>query len=370
MLKPYVLLLIAGLVAPVLVWSQQDDTVLFSVDGIPVYQSEFEYIYSKTNGKNATFSRKSLEEYLDLYVKFKLKVRKAKEMQLDTIPQLKKELSGYRRQLADSYLIDKEVTDRLIEEAYERSKEDVDISHILVGISKMGEADAEISAMEKANDILKRLKNGEDFEAVAKALSDDKSAKNNGGRIGYVTALFPKGLYNLETAAYEGPMKTLQGPIKTSAGYHILKVNAKRPARGEIEAAHIVVRIKDGNEASAKKLVDSLYQMIKDGADFEELAKNYSEDKKTNFKGGYIGFFGINKYSRPFEDAVFSLRNDGDVTKPVKTKVGYHIIKRISLRGIQPYDIDKSRLENLIKKDPRFEAAKEAMVVRIKKRQA
>ena len=288
-------------------------------------------------------------------------------MQLDTIPQLKNELAGYRRQLADSYLIDKEVTERLIKEAYERSKEDIDISHILIGIDKKGGVDAEITAMEKANALLARLKNGEDFATLAAAESDDKSAKNNGGRIGYVTALFPNGLYDLETAAYEGEKNVLQGPIKTKAGYHIFKVNAKRPARGEIEAAHILIRTKDGNDATAKKLVDSLYQLIQSGEDFEELAKSYSEDKKTSFKGGYIGFFGINKYSRSFEDAVFTLRNDGDITKPVKTNVGYHIIKRISLRGIQPYDIDKSRLENLIKKDGRFEQSKEAMVVRIKK---
>lgn len=368
MVKRYVLLLITGLVLPLLMWGQQgNDPVLFSVDGKPVYKSEFEYIYTKTNGKQATFSKKSLEEYLDLYVKFKLKVRKAKDMQLDTIPQLKNELAGYRRQLADSYLIDKEVTERLIREAYERSKQDVDISHILIAVSPEATQEEEKAAMDKANAILKRVKGGEDFAAIAKAESADKSAKNNGGRIGYVTVLFPNGFYGLETAAYEGKINEYQEPVRTQAGYHVLKVHARRPARGEIEAAHILLRTADKDEASVKKLADSLYNAIKNGADFDELAKNYSEDTRTNYKGGYIGFFGINKYSKDFEDAIFSLRNDNDITKPVKTSVGYHIIKRVSLRGIQPYDIDKGRLENLIKKDSRFQQSKDAMVERIKK---
>jgi peptidyl-prolyl cis-trans isomerase SurA len=365
-MKPFVLLLVIALCSPFISWAQDEDPVLFSVDGKPVHESEFVYIYSKTNGKQANFSRKSLQEYLDLYVKFKLKVQKAKDMQLDTIPQLKNELAGYRRQLADSYLIDKEVTERLLREVYEHSKQDVDISHVMVAVPDNASEEVEAAAKAKVNDIMARLKGGADFETIAKAESADKSAQKNGGRIGYVTALFPNGFYELEKAAYTGAVGELQGPLRTSAGYHVLKVNARRPARGEIEAAHILLRTKGADEATIQKRIDSLYNALKGGADFEELAKQYSEDKKTNFKGGYIGFFGINKYSKPFEDAVFSLRNDGDITKPVKSSVGYHIIRRISLRGIQPYDIEKGRLENLVKKDARFEASKKAMVARIK----
>jgi len=367
MLKRFVLILTAALLMPLLSWSQKgEDPVLFSVDDKPVHKSEFVYIYTKTNGKQANFSRKSLDEYLDLYVKFKLKVQKAKDMQLDTIPQLKNELAGYRRQLADSYLIDREVTDKLIREAYERSKQDVDISHILIPVRPDAAPEAVEEARTKAKGIIARLNKGEDFAKIAKAESGDKSAQNNGGRIGYVTVLFPNGFYPLETAAYEGPLKELQGPVRTDAGFHVLKVHARRPARGEMEAAHILLRTKDKDEKAVKKTADSLYTALKNGADFDALAKQYSEDTRTNFKGGYIGFFGINKYSPEFENAAFALRNDGDITKPVQTSVGYHIIKRVSLRGVQPYDIEKGRLENLIKKDARFEQAQDAMVDRIK----
>jgi peptidyl-prolyl cis-trans isomerase SurA len=346
---------------------QEEDPVLFTVEDKPVHVSEFTYIYSKTNGKRTTFSRASLEEYLDLYVKFKLKVQKAKEMQLDTIPQLKTELEGYRRQLADSYLIDKEVTDKLIREAYEHAKQDVDISHILIGINKGAPADLEMEAFQKAQDLKEQLESGADFSELARAESDDRSAKNNGGRIGYVTALFPKGFYELEKAAYSSPVGELQGPIRTDAGYHLLMVHDRRPARGEVEAAHILLRTGEDKDAAAVKTrIDSIYQALEQGANFEALARELSEDSRSASKGGYIGFFGINTYSSDFEEAVFALEADSAYTEPVKTSVGWHIIRRISRRGIQPYNIEKGRLENEVKQDSRFEQAKQAMVERIK----
>jgi peptidyl-prolyl cis-trans isomerase SurA len=369
MAKRLFLFLAMAACLPFVAWAQQEeDPVLFTVEGTPIHVSEFTYIYSKTNGKRSTFSRASLEEYLDLYVKFKLKVQKAKEMQLDTIPQLKTELEGYRRQLADSYLIDKEVTDKLIKEAYEHSKEDVDISHILVMVKQGAAAEDELAAYEKVKELKEQLEGGADFATLARQHSDDGSAKNNGGHIGYATALFPKGFYELEKAAYSAETGTLQGPIRTDAGYHLLMVHDRRPARGEIEAAHILLRTGDNKDNEAVKArIDSLYQLLESGADFEELAVAMSEDKNSAAKGGRIGFFGINTYSTDFEDAAFALESDGDFTKPVQTSVGWHIIQRISKRDIQPYNIEKGRLENEVKKDPRFEQAKAAMVERIKK---
>ncbi len=366
MAKHCFLLLAALLYLPLATWAQKDDPVLFTVEDTPVHQSEFVYIYTKTNGKNADFSRASLEEYLDLYIKFKLKVQKAKDMQLDTIPQLMNELAGYRRQLADSYLIDKEVTEKLLKEAYEHSKQDVDISHILISVPPgAGEEDTQ-AAYQKAMDVKERLKK-DDFATVAKEVSADKSAQNNGGHIGYVTALFPNGFYELEKAAYSIPLNKLSDPVRTNAGYHILKVHDRRPARGEMEAAHILLRTQDKAPEAVKVRIDSIYQALQNGADFENMAKKLSEDARTAAQGGYIGFFGINKYSPSFEEAAFGLKEDGAISKPVQTNVGWHIIKRISHRGIQPYNIEKSRLENQVKRDNRFQEAKLAMVEKIKK---
>lgn len=343
------------------------DPVLFTVAGSPVHVSEFEYIYSKTNGEKADFSKASLEEYLDLYTKFKLKVQRAKDMKLDTIPSLQRELEGYRRQLADSYLMDRSVLDQLSEEAYARIQYDLDISHILRTVRPNASPQDTMEAYQLLVEVKRRINNGENFEDLAKQFSNDPSAKNNGGHIGFVTALFPKGLYNLETAAYAAKTGEVLGPIRTEAGYHLLKVNDRRPARGEMEIAHILVRDKDGQPGAAKKEIDRLYDLLNKGTDFNKMAAQFSEDKRTSQAKGYIGFIKINRYEKSFEDAAFALTEDGQLSKPVQSSAGWHIIKRISKKTIQPYDIEKSRLNRLIKKDTRYEAAKLALLAQIKK---
>ncbi|MBK7406745.1 MAG: peptidylprolyl isomerase [Saprospirales bacterium] len=347
--------------------SSSEDPILFTVNGEPVKVSEFNYIYTKTNGPKANFSKASLEEYLDLYEKFKLKVQKAKEMQLDTIPSLQKELEGYRRQLANSYLVDREVTDRLVEEAYQHSLQDVDISHILVSLSGTGQDTSR--AFQRITEAKTMLEMGEPFDSVAVRYSDDKSAKSNFGHVGYVTAIFPKGLYNMEKAAYTGPENTLIGPIRTDAGYHLMIVHGRRPARGEVECAHILIRKSQevGVAIDAKGIIDSIYQALQKGANFEELAMARSDDKRTGAKGGNIGVFGINRFEKSFEDAAFSLKKEGEYSKPFETSAGWHIIKLISKRPVGTYDIVKPSLMAKVKNDSRFDEAQKAMIERIKK---
>ncbi len=343
------------------------DPVLFTVSGTPVNVSEFNYIYTKTNGDKATFSKESLEEYLDLYVKFKLKVQRAKDMKLDTIPSLMQELAGYRRQLADSYLIDREVTEKLTEEVYERSKQDVDISHILISCTEAASPEDTLAAYNKALAAKKRIEDGTSFDKVAREYSNDKSVEKNGGRIGYVTVLFPNGYYALESAAYSLSVGGLHGPIRSAAGYHILQIHDRRPARGEMEVAHILVRNdKAGDMVKARTKIDSIHKMLESGDQWEKVAREHSHDKLTASKGGYIGFFGINRYERAFEDAAHSIETDGGYSKPVATSVGWHIIRRHKKKGLEPYNIAKAGLQAKIKKNNRFEMAKEAMVERIK----
>ncbi len=348
-------------------FAQTNDPVLFSVEGNPVHLSEFEYIYTKTNGDKADFSKKSLEEYLDLYVKFKLKVQRAKDMQLDTIPVLQQELAGYRKQLANSYLVDKEVTERLVKEAYDRSLRDIDISHIMVLVPPTATPKDTLAAFNKINNLKAAIDGGSDFAKVAAEKSDDKSAKNNGGNLGYMTALLPDGFYDFETAAYslkEGESKV----VKSAAGYHIIKVNGSRPARGEVEAAHILIR-KDpkDNGAAAKVRIDSIYTALQAGADFEALARAQSQDNISASKGGNIGFFGINKYERSFENAAFGITTDGTYTGPIETQAGWHIIKRLRKKPMESFDIAKRKLQPKVQKDSRYEMAKTSMLNRIKK---
>lgn len=346
----------------------QKDEVLFSVNNTPVHVSEFQYIYSKTNGPKADFSKASLEEYLDLYTNFKLKVQKAKDMRLDTISSLKQELDGYRKQLADSYLIDREVTEKLVLEAYEHTRQDVDISHVLIKMPENPSPADTLAAWNKTLEAKGKLEKGETFESVALAYSEDKSVKNNRGHIGYVTALFPSGFYTLEKAAYSAPLEKLTGPIRTSAGYHLMIVHNRRKARGEVEVAHILIRNDKSPDAIlAKQKIDSIYAALQAGGNFEEFAKVHSHDKITAPKGGYLGFFGINRYDKSFEDAAFRIEKDGDFTAPVNTSIGWHIIKRISKKDDESYQQMKTRLQNKVKEDARFGLARKAMTERIKR---
>ncbi len=364
MMKQFVLFVLVALFLPLGINAQNEDPILFSVKNNPVHVSEFLYIYSKTNRDKADFSKASLEEYLDLYTKFKLKVQRAKDMKLDTIPALQQELAGYRKQLADSYLLDKEVTEKLIREAYDRSLKDIKISHIMVSLKKNPTSQDTLLAYNRIMQIKGKLDGGSDFVKVAKSLSDDKSAKTNNGSLGYFTSPFPNGFYDFESAAYSLPKGQYSQPVRTPIGYHIIRVEDVRPARGDMEAAHILIR-KDAQNPKAD--IDSVYQQLENGYAFEEAAKTYSADKKTASKGGYIGFFGISKYEKNFEDAAFALTEDGAYTKPIQTLAGWHIIKRISRKAAPDYDKAKARLKAKIQKDARFDLAKSAMVEQIKR---
>jgi peptidyl-prolyl cis-trans isomerase SurA len=352
---------------PVLLAGQKNDPVLFTVHKTPVHVSEFSYIYAKTNGQNADFSRKSLEEYLDLYVKFKLKVQKARDMQIDTVPSLKSELDGYRRQLADSYLVDREVTEKLAKEAYDRIQQDVELYHIFFAAPRSAAPADTLAQYERAMMVKRKIETGAPFAEMAREHSDDKSALTNGGQVGYITAIFPPGMYELEKAAYTLPLNKLTGPIRTGGGYHLVKIGGRRPARGEIEVAHILIRRENEADTEAKNRIDSIYSALEVGADFEEMAIQFSDDKNSGQRGGYIGFFGINRYEPSFENAAFALKNDGEYSRPFESTAGWHIVRRISKRDIQSFSVEKSRLEARIKNDDRFEEARRAMIENIRK---
>lgn len=349
--------------------SAQNDPVLFTVEGVPVHVSEFDYIYSKNSGKNTDYSMESLKEYLDLYVKFKLKVQKAKDLKMDTIPALQQELAGYRKQLAKSYLTDKEVTEQLIKEAYERMKKDVELQQILIKINPVANRSGQEKTKEKADMIYNLLKEGKSFESLASKYSQDRFTNTKKGYLGYKTALFPNNFYNLETAAYETPKGKFSAPVKTEIGYHILKVKNIRDARGEMEVAHILIRKKSQRKqnSNAQLAIDSIYTKLTNGADFSELARLYSEDKSSADKGGYIGFFGINKYEKAFEDTAFGIMKDGSYSQPVESSVGWHIIKRISKKPFPTYEEARKTLRAKVQRDGRYKQATNSLVQNIKK---
>jgi peptidyl-prolyl cis-trans isomerase SurA len=347
--------------------AQNSDPVLFTVGGKPVTASEFKYIYGKTNGEKADFSQKSIEEYLSLYVKFKRKVLRAHDMKLDTIESLKNELAGYRQQLANTYLVDKEVTETLIKEAYERSRQDVEFSHILIGLSRNATPKDTAEAYQKALDVKKRLDKGENFDTVAREVSNDQTVKSNGGYIGWVNAMLPNGFYRVESALYNTPKGKITNPVRSDLGYHILFIKDWRPARGEMEVAHIMALGGENAMIKSRFHIDSAMIDFKTTGNFEETARKFSDDKMTAPKGGYIGWFGIGQYEPAFENAAFELEKDGDVSGIIQTSVGWHIIKRISRKSAEAFDNAKRRLKPKIQKDSRYELANQAMLVRIKR---
>jgi peptidyl-prolyl cis-trans isomerase SurA len=348
---------------------QKEDPVLFTVQSLPVRVSEFQYIYNKNNQDKADYTEKSLRDYLDLYVQFKLKVQKAHDMKLDTLASLRSELDGYRRTLAKSYLEDKEVTDKLIRETFDRMQQDVDVSHIFVACDKNAKAADTLRAYNKAMRLLNLVNSGKPFDQVAADSSEDKSAKENHGNLGYITAMLPDGYYSVEKAIYLAKPGVPTNPVRSNVGYHVLKINGFRPARGEVEVAQILLRKGDtpAKTAAQKLRLDSVYQQLKAGAKWDDLCAKYSEDKVTAVKGGYVGFFGINRYQKTFEDAAFALEKDGDYTMPVETTIGWHIIKRVSRRAIGSFEGMKRPLSERVKRDSRSEIAKQSMISRIKK---
>jgi len=344
-----------------LLGQKQNDEVLFTIGDEAVPVSEFLYIYKKNLGDKADFTRNSLEEYLDLYMKFKLKVKKAKSMKLDTFSSFKNEMKGYREQLAKSYLVDKEVNEKLIREAYDRMQKDLNISIILIS----GDDD---KAKSKAMEVYNKLTSGETFTKMARKYSDDKYSNRTGGGLGWVTAMLPDGFYELENQVYNMKKGEFSKPFKTKYGYLIARVNDERSARGEIEASHILIRDKvKGKRINAKAKIDSIYQDLKNRENFVQLARKYSMDNKTAMKGGYLGFFGINKYESKFEDAAFSLKENNDFTKPFKTSLGWHIVKRMSKPEQKSFDKMKRILSNKINKNERYNIGRTALIARIKK---
>ncbi len=349
-------------------FSQEKDPVLLEIGNEKIHLSEFEAIYNKNND-NPSYSEKDLRDYLDLFIKFKLKVHEAKELGLDTLPQLKKELAGYRKQLAQPYLNDKEVTDNLIKEAYERMKYEVRASHILIKVQPNALPKDTLAAYKKIMAARKRIIKGEPFEKVAQEVSEDEYVKQTGGDLGYFSALYM--VYPFENAAYNTKVGEVSMPVRTQFGYHLVKVTDKRPSRGKIKVAHIMVRTKkDATEEELKRAeekIKELYEKAKNGEDFAELAKKYSDDKGSAFRGGELPVFGSGRMVESFEEAAFALKNNGDISEPVKTPYGWHIIKRIEKYDLAPYDEMYNEIKSKVERDSRSNKSRAIFINKLKK---
>ncbi len=342
-----------------------NDPVLMKINGKPVLKSEFEYIYNKNNSNNS-LDKKTLNEYVDLFVNFKLKVEEAKAQGIDTTKSFINELSGYRSQLTKPYLTDAKVDESILQEAYNRMKEDVEVSHILIRVQQNASPADTLAAWKKITAIAKRLEK-EDFAKVAKEVSEDESAKDNSGNIGWISAF--RTVYPFETMAYNTKPGTISKPVRTAFGYHIVKVHNRRETLGEILVSHIMRFTEQGNDEknkAAKISIDSIYERVKAGDDFGKLANDKSDDRGSATKNGELPWFGSGRMIPEFENAAFALKNTGDVSEPIKSSFGWHIIKLLDRRGVASFESMKEDLQNKVKRDERANLGLKSFVAKLK----
>lgn len=411
------LLNVSVLLAAALVANAQEPVVM-TVNDKPVTKSEFEAVFNKNNTKE-TSNSKSVKEYADLYALFKMKVLEAESLGLDTLLSFRNELSGYRKQLASPYLTDKNTNENLLTEAYERLKTEVKASHILIRVdetalpkdtlegwtranlvrnailgkfptnSQIAEYDkllkntTETQAQFRKKDStiyklkinsIKNLasnaaKDPDKFLALAPVTSDDPSVVDNKGDLSYFSAMDM--VYPFENAAYNTKVGDVSPIIKTRFGYHVVKVYDKRPSRGEILVSHIMVKIpKDGtpqDKANAQTKINELYAKLKAGEKFEDVARQFSDDKQTAEIGGQLQPFKSGRFPKPFEEAAFALKSNNDYSAPVETQYGWHIIKRIDKKDVPPFEDMKGELKSRISRDSRSQMGRVALIERVKK---
>ena len=343
--------------------------VLFTIDNKPYYTDEFERVYNKNLDLVKDESQKDLNQYLELFVGYKLKVNKANKLGLQDNPKYQNELKSYRTQLAKNFTSDSKVTEALVKEGYDRMQKEINASHILILVDENASAQDTLVAYKKISDVRQRALNGEDFGKLAQEFSEDPSAKENKGDLGYFSSF--RMVYAFESAAYNTPKGQISKPIRTRFGYHLIKVNDIRDNRGEVSVEHIMLmNLKDGEtKENPETKIQDVYKKIQQGENFEELAKQFSEDKSSASKGGLINRFGSGQLSsNQFEDVAFSLTKENLISKPFKTDYGWHIVKLIDRFPVKSFSEMKAELENKISKDDRSRIITNTLTEKLRKK--
>jgi len=341
---------------------------LFTYGDNEISKEEFLRVYQKNKVQGTVdLSRPAITEYLNLYALFRMKVKEAELMQLDTTSAVRNELENYKGQLARTYLSDKEVTEQLAKEAYNRMKEEVKVAHILIALRP---GDDTLAAYQKIDSLYQLVKHKKaDFAELARKFSDDKGTAGRGGDVGYISAL--QVVYPFENAAYDTKEGAVSAPFHTQFGYHILKVNDRRPTQGKVQVAQIMIASPKSKGDSALKAanekMNTLIGDLKVGASFEDLAAQYSDDRFTKDKGGLMEPFGAGKMMPVFEQAAFALKNPGDLSDPIQTDYGLHLLKLVRKIPLQSYDSLKDEILRKVAQDSRATVAKEAYQDKVKR---
>lgn len=343
--------------------AQTKKEMLFTVAEEPVYKGEFMRVFNKNRDIVAEEHKKSVEEYLDLYINYKLKLKQAYDLKYDSILSFKNELNSYREQLIIPFLTDSKITESLVQEAFDRSKLEINANHVLVNVhAKASPADT-LKAFTKIIEARMKALNGQPFEEVAKAYSEDPSAQQNGGNLGFFTVFDM--VYDFENAAYNTEVGKVSKPFRTQFGYHIVKVNDKKASKGEIEVAHIMIKENQTDSLYAKIKIEEVYAKVKQGSPFHFLANLHSDDKTSALNGGVLPKFNTNRMIKPFSDVAFSLKEVDDISKPFKTNYGWHIVKLLKKHPITDLESRREELVQKIEKNERSKRAGKSVVKKL-----
>ena len=377
--------LLASFLMPTLFANAQskiDKQVLMTIGDQDITVKEFTDVYYKNNLKSDVIEKKSVDDYLELFTTFRMKVMEAERLQLDTSAKFQKELAGYRKQLAKPFMSSDDITDELLQEAYQRKLKDIRASHILIRCDKNALPSDTLKAYNKAMEIRKKaLAKDADFGALADQYSDDPSAKGtkateqtparpgNHGDLGYFTVFDM--VYPFETGAYNTKEGEISMPVRSDFGYHIIKVTSVTDAMGSIQAAHIFLQLpfdaSAEDEAAMKLKADNIYNelMAQNGKNWNEMVKQYTDDKGTVARNGALSSFTVSRIVPEFIEACKSLEVD-QIAKPVRTNYGYHIIKLLSKSGVSSFEKESKGLSERIEKDQRSKKSEEVVLKQVK----
>lgn len=346
--------------------SQNKKDVLLTIDDNPIYAKEFERVYMKNLDLVQEESQKDIDGYLQLFIDYKLKTAEAKAQGLDEKDTYKSELKQYRAQLSRNYLFEDKVTEDMAKEAYERGKEELNVTHILIPVDYEANAQDTLKAYNKIKSLRDRALKGEDFKLLAKNNSEEPGAKETGGELGYFSVF--NMVYPFETAAYNTKVGEISDIIRTRFGYHLLKVNDRRARLPKISVSHIMISDKKGARTfDPEERIKEISTMIKQGESFESLAKQYSDDKNSAEREGKLNpFVKGDLRSAEFEDAAYELKKVGEISKPVKSDFGWHLIRLDEILPLETFEEQKTEIEKKLGDGERSKMVTQAVAKKIK----
>jgi len=337
-----------------------ESDVLLTISEEPILASEFIRVYNKNLNLVQDDSQKEVESYLKLFINYKLKLAEATLLGYDKDPVYIKELRSYKNQLTQNYLTDKNVTDELVLEAYDRILNEVKAQHVLVRIEEF-ETDT-LQAYSAIQAFQERLKN-DDFESLKKEIHDGKSIFVED--LGFFTAF--KMAYKFESVAFNTKVGEVSEPFRTKFGFHVVKVLEKRKSKGQVIVAHIMIaNTQKDTTLVAKDRIQELHRLLLQGEDFGNIAKQFSDDKSSSMRSGELKPFKSGQInSILFENTAFSLKEKEDISEPIQTQFGWHILKLIDKQAVKEFNSLKPDLESQVRKDSRSQLVKSKMLAKL-----